>query len=75
MINRASPKPQWIADLRTRKMLDANEAALKFWRMTRKQFLTIGVEQFFHGDEVPRWQNYVNQKDLGRERSLEVHAR
>lgn len=65
MFNPSSPVPQWIADLEARKMLDANAAALSFWRMTREQFLTIPVEQFFHSDELPRWKKYIKNNAWG----------
>ena len=65
MITRDSPIPQWVADLTRRKMLDANEAALKFWRMTRGQFLSSEFEQFFHPEEMPRWQTYINRDTWG----------
>jgi PAS domain-containing protein len=65
MINRTSPVPQWVADLGRRRMLDANEAALKFWRMTQDQFLTTDIERFFHKDEVERWENYIDQQTWG----------
>ncbi len=59
MFSRSSAIPQWVADLEQRRMLDANDAALEFWRMTREQFLTGGVERFFHADELTRWENYI----------------
>lgn len=59
MFNRNSPVPQWVADLEHRKMLDANDAALEFWRMIRQEFLTKDVELFFHADELTRWETYI----------------
>jgi PAS domain S-box-containing protein len=63
MIDHRSPLPQWIADLRGGKMLDANDAALQFWGMTREQFLAANFDRFFHPEEMPRWEEYV-QKDV-----------
>ena len=65
MFSRVSPIPQWLADLQARKMLDANEAALKFWRMTREQFLSVKVDDFFHPDEITRWENFVADNTWG----------
>lgn len=65
MISLTSHIPQWIADLENRRMLDVNPAALQFWRMTRQQFLAASFSQFFHPDEMPRWENYIQQGTWG----------
>ena len=48
MFNPTSSIPQWLTDVEQRRMVDANEAALGFWAMTRKQFLTSDFDKFFH---------------------------
>jgi hypothetical protein len=65
MISWSSPIPQWIADLQGRKMLDANEPALQFWGMTREQFLTAECDKFFHPEEMPRWESYIQEGRWG----------
>ena len=65
MIVRSSPIPQWVADLRALRMLDANEAALSFWRMSREQFLTLDVTRFFHSDERSRWHEFISRDKWG----------
>ena len=65
MFNRNSPIPQWLADLRAGKMVDASEAALRFWRMTREQFLTSEFHQFIHPEEMARWRAYVAKEKWG----------
>jgi len=46
-------------------MLEANEAALQFWRMTRQQFLESKFDQFFHPEEIPRWEQYIDNQTWG----------
>ena len=65
MFSKTSHVPQWIADLRGRKMLDANDAALKFWRMTREQFLSSRFDEFFHPEEMTRWENFISLNRWG----------
>ncbi len=65
MFSSKSPVPQWIADLRAGKMLDANPAALAFWRMTREQFLSARFDEMIHPEEMPRWEKYIAAGDWG----------
>ncbi|MFZ0707209.1 MAG: PAS domain-containing protein [Candidatus Korobacteraceae bacterium] len=65
MFNPTSPIPQWLADLQRRKMVDANEAALQFWGMTREQFLNNDFDKFFHPDEMPRWEVFIEADQWG----------
>lgn len=59
MFSRTSSIPQWVADLERRKMLEANDAALAFWGMTREQFLGSEFEKFFHAEEMPRFEAFI----------------
>ena len=65
MFSRTSLIPQWVAELSERRMLDANEAALRFWRMTFDQFVTNSFDKFFHPEEMPRWETYIAQEKWG----------
>jgi PAS domain-containing protein len=65
MISHTSPIPQWVGDLRARRMLDANQAALTFWRMTLDQFLNLPMEEFFQPEEVPRWETFIEEMKWG----------
>jgi PAS domain-containing protein len=65
MFSRNSHIPEWVGDLRAGRMLDANDAALKFWRMTLDQFLTTEIENFFQPEEVPRWETFIEQMAWG----------
>ncbi len=65
MFNPISSLPQWVADLNRRKMVDVNQAALTFWGMTRTQFLTNDFAKFFHPDEMPRWEVFIEQDRWG----------
>src|SRR5581483_8925148 len=59
MFRKASRVPQWIVDLDERRMLDANEAALEFWRLTHEEFLARPVQEFLHPSELARWKKYI----------------
>ena len=65
MFRHASPIPQWVGDLRSRRMLDANAAALKFWRMTLDQFRNLPMQNFFQPEEVPRWEKLIQEMKWG----------
>ena len=65
MFSKTTHIPQWVVDLRARCMVDVNDAALNFWRMTREQFLTNSVETFFHPDEMPRWEAFIKANRWG----------
>jgi len=65
MFSKTSHVPQWIADLRAGRMLEANDAALEFWRMTREQFLTSKFDEFIHPEEMPRWEKYIKMDRWG----------
>ena len=65
MFNRTSSIPQWVADLQRHRMVDANEAALTFWGMTREQFLTNEFSKFFHPEEMPRWKVFIEKDQWG----------
>ena len=65
MFSYASPIPQWVGDLRQRRMLDANQAALSFWRMTYEQFVSQPMEHFFQPEEVPRWETFIEEMKWG----------
>lgn len=65
MFSHVSPIPQWVGDLGARRMLDANQAALRFWRMSLDQFLNLPMEEFFQPEEVPRWENFIEEMAWG----------
>src|SRR5262249_31168560 len=65
MFEHRSSIPQWVADLGQRKMVEVNQAALKFWGMTREQFLTSDFDKFFHPDEMPRWEVFIQENRWG----------
>ncbi len=65
MFHRTSSIPQWVADLEIRKMVEVNDAALEFWRMTREEFLTCDFEKFFHPEEMPRWKSFIEEDRWG----------
>jgi len=65
MFRHASHIPQWVGDLHTRRMLDANRAALDFWRMTRDQFVNQSMEQFFEPEAVPRGETFIGEMKWG----------
>ena len=65
MFSRSSSLPQWVADLNRRRMVDVNEAALQFWGMTREQFLANEFDKFFHPEEMPRWEVFIQDDRWG----------
>jgi hypothetical protein len=55
--------PQWLSDPKTNLLLDANDAALQFWRYSREQFIGLPATDLLSADEVPR-SEYLKHRNL-----------
>lgn len=53
MLAKSSSLPQWLSDAKTTHIVDANDAALDFWRYTRERFIGMPATQLLFEDEVP----------------------
>jgi PAS domain-containing protein len=65
MLDRSSPMPQWISDAATTLIVDANEAALRFWRYTREQFIGMPATRLLFEEEVPRSEEMRRKNQWG----------
>lgn len=54
MINHDSVIPMWYSDARTGSIVDANDAALRFWGYDRKGFIGMPVARLLAPEELPR---------------------
>ena len=63
LIEYSSPIPMWYSDAETEQIVDANDAALQFWRYDRSQFIGMRATQLLEAEELPR-QKKAAQRNL-----------
>src|SRR3954467_6882699 len=55
--------PQWLSDPKTGRLVDANDAALQFWRYSREQFIGQPATDLLCKEEVPKSED-LSRKNL-----------
>jgi PAS domain S-box-containing protein len=54
MISNRSPLPQWCSDAKSTLLVDANDAALRFWGYDRDQFIGMPATRLLCEEELPK---------------------
>ena len=54
LVDYSSRVPMWCSDADTDELIDANDAALRFWRYERQQFIGMQATQLLSPDELPK---------------------
>ncbi|MEO5966800.1 MAG: PAS domain-containing protein, partial [Ferruginibacter sp.] len=55
MLFTLSHLPKWVYDLKTLKILDVNESAIKKYGYTREEFLSLNVKELIPDSEIPEF--------------------
>jgi two-component system sensor kinase FixL len=61
-----NPCPMWICDEKTLKFLDVNEAALRLYGLSRKQFLRLTAKDIRPAEDVPEFLRVVGGQRKSR---------
>jgi len=72
LIFEANPNPMWIFDDSSLGILAVNQAAVEFYGIARKQFLTLGMDALFPEGEGAELRNSLASGKAGREGQLEL---
>ena len=65
LIDYASRVPMWCSDADTEEIVDTNDAALRFWRYDRAQFVGMRATRLLCVEEMPRQQELAKQNLWG----------
>lgn len=66
----ANPNPMWIFDDSSMRILAVNQAAIEFYGIARKKFLTLGMDALFPEGEGAGWLNSLASGNAGGEGQL-----
>ncbi|MEO6319844.1 MAG: ATP-binding protein [Polaromonas sp.] len=72
LIFEANPNAMWVFDLTTLRIFAVNQAAVKFYGIARKVFMTLGMEALFPEGEGAELLNSLRPRTDGKETPSEM---
>lgn len=70
----SSPKPNWMFDAQTLRILEVNEAAIKLYGYTRKEFLQLSIADLKVKEDLPELDRF-KQKQWDRYHAIVRHVK
>ncbi|SDT68029.1 PAS domain S-box-containing protein [Mucilaginibacter mallensis] len=64
-----NPNPMWIYELSTLRILKVNTAAIKTYRYTEEEFLTMTIQDIRPGSEREKLDNFLDEKEITQTKS------
>jgi PAS domain S-box-containing protein len=58
----ANPHPMWLYDVDTRKFLEVNDATVRNYGYSRKEFLSMTINDIRPQDDLPAFEKHLNKR-------------